>query len=50
MPRTMRGYAFLSFQPHCDHRALRASFPLLPLKWSKFNSTAVLSSSVVYAD
>src|ERR1700752_4394633 len=37
-----RGYAsFKSFQPHRDHRALRASFSLMPLKWSKFDSSAV---------
>jgi hypothetical protein len=31
----------LNLQPHRDHRAHRASFSLLLLKCSKFNSTAV---------
>jgi len=36
LQRTMRRYAsFKSFQPHRDHRALRASFFLLPLKLVK---------------
>jgi len=48
LQRTMRGSAsFKSFQPHRDHRVLRASFSLLPVKWSKFSSAACLSGLIL---